>query len=1073
MSLPISSPRLPQAGRNYYLDDRVQALELRASTLYAEVQGTGSEPYYCEIILQRRGSLIIHGNCTCPIGYNCKHVAAALYAWSQQGSDKTQDGLEQELQHWLERLERTQRAADAGTAAEPDQLLYVLDTDVGPADKPRFAVTPYKVRQLKKGGYGKPQLFRGQSGRFLNTTDYGLLARLRNNSKYGRYYLSDNDGAALLRDLIGTGRCHWQSLDTPPLSAGPTRNGRFEWIAGSDGEQQLQLHIDGDGLAIDVSPPWYLDPNQHLCGPVATPYGEALTRALLEAPPIPAEQAVDFSERLARLPGSERLPHPHRWQRQTRGDIAPRPILRLDSPELDQLFTQTLGSLSPHELRLAFEVSDERWLHRARLEFDYAGHRIEASDTHEHINARDGDTLLSIRRQTAQEEVLQDQLLDCGLVRLGRLGFVPPEPAAWADFMLNVAPQLRAAGWRIEVAPDFQFQLADAEDWYAELEEATGEDWFGLDLGVVVDGERINLLPILADILRDLPPPSELRDEQVVLAPLEDGRLLPVPARRVKPMLQTLLELYDGHSFDEQGRLQLSHLHSPALAELNESSDWHWSGGEALIEFGRRLSDFDGIQAVEPPTTLNAELRDYQRRGLDWLQFLRSYQLNGILADDMGLGKTVQTLAHVLTEKAAGRADRPSLIVMPTSLLSNWRHEAQRLAPSLKTLTLHGAQRQALLPKVPQHDLVFTTYTLLSRDLEALQAYDYHLLVLDEAQNIKNPRARAAAAARELNARHRLCLTGTPLENNLGELWSLFHFLMPGLLGSREQFRRLFRTPIEKHNDPDRRARLRRRVAPFLLRRTKEAVASELPGKTEVIRTVELSNQQRDLYETVRLAMHERIQSEVARKGLNRSHIVILDALLKLRQICCDPRLVKLEAATQVKGSAKLDLLKDMLPELISEGRRILLFSQFTSMLNLIEVMLKEARIPYVKLTGNTRDRETPVQQFQAGAVPLFLISLKAGGTGLNLTAADTVIHYDPWWNPAVERQATDRAYRIGQDKPVFVYKLITEGTVEEKIATLQERKQALSDALLAEGQGATALTAADLEDLFAPVDEN
>ena len=345
------------------------------------------------------------------------------------------------------------------------------------------------------------------------------------------------------------------------------------------------------------------------------------------------------------------------------------------------------------------------------------------------------------------------------------------------------------------------------------------------------------------------------------------------------------------------------------------------------------------------------------------------------------------------------------------------------------------------------------------------------MLILDEAQTIKNPKAQAALVAQQIRARHRLCLTGTPMENNLGELWSLFHFLVPGLLGDHKQFQRLFRTPIEKQGDRRRQQDLARRIRPFLLRRTKQQVAAELPDKTEILEHIELVDAQRDLYESIRLAMDAKVRAEIKTKGLARSHIIILEALLKLRQVCCDPRLVKLTAAERVKQSAKLERLMEMLPELIADGRRILLFSQFTTMLGLIETELDKAKIAYVKLTGQTRDRVTPVDTFQAGKVPVFLISLKAGGVGLNLTAADTVIHYDPWWNPAVERQATDRAHRIGQDKAVFVYKLLTTGTVETAILDLQARKQALADGLYdpATNKGVK-LTEDDLAVLFAPL---
>jgi len=495
-----------------------------------------------------------------------------------------------------------------------------------------------------------------------------------------------------------------------------------------------------------------------------------------------------------------------------------------------------------------------------------------------------------------------------------------------------------------------------------------------------------------------------------------------------------------------------------------------WQGGETLRKFGDKLQNFDGISQVKPPATLKAELREYQLEGLSWLQFLREYELGGILADDMGLGKTVQTLAHLLVEKDANRSDRPNLVIAPTSLMVNWKRETQRFAPSLNLLVLHGANRKNKFNRIDSSDLVLTTYPLLSRDTDILMQHEWHIVVLDEAQHIKNPKSRAAQTARQLKTRHRLCLTGTPMENHLGELWSHFHFLMPGVLGDEKRFKKLFRTPIEKHQDETRQLQLRKRLAPFMLRRDKSEVATELPPKTEILTEVELEGAQRELYETIRVSMHRKVQQAIDNKGIKRSQIIILDALLKLRQVCCHPQLLKLPSAKKVKHSAKLAQLMEMLPEMVEEGRRILLFSQFTSMLAIIEDELKSKKIGYVKLTGQTRNREKPIDEFQSGEVPVFLISLKAGGAGLNLTAADTVIHYDPWWNPAAERQATDRAHRIGQDKPVFVYKMITDGTVEEKIAEMQAKKQALADALFDGGSKGGALTGTDLQALFEPL---
>ena len=336
------------------------------------------------------------------------------------------------------------------------------------------------------------------------------------------------------------------------------------------------------------------------------------------------------------------------------------------------------------------------------------------------------------------------------------------------------------------------------------------------------------------------------------------------------------------------------------------------------------------LSAFAIPEGFTAELRDYQQRGLDWLQFLRAYEFNGVLADDMGLGKTVQALAHLLVEKNAGRLLEPALLVAPTSLMGNWQREAARFTPSLRVVVLHGSDRHRHFGALADSDLVLTTYALLPRDAKQLVEQRFHSVILDEAQMVKNPRAKAAQLIRQLDCAHRLCLTGTPMENHLGELWAQFDFLMPGFLGDERAFKRHYRTPIERHGDDDIRRRLVRRIQPFMLRRSKSEVASELPPKTEIVQVASFAAAQAELYESIRVAMHDKVRAAIARQGLQRSHITILDALLKLRQTCCDPRLLPLEIANRVNASAKFELLFDLLPAQLEEGRRILLFSQFT-----------------------------------------------------------------------------------------------------------------------------------------------
>jgi SNF2 family DNA or RNA helicase len=649
-------------------------------------------------------------------------------------------------------------------------------------------------------------------------------------------------------------------------------------------------------------------------------------------------------------------------------------------------------------------------------------------------------------------------------------------PVAWARFRNDALPQLERQGWRVEVDPGVNDMVLDLREpravWDARLESKAGE-WFDVDLGVEIDGEHVALLPVIVDLLRSLDRGSVLQGD-VTYATVGD-RAVVLPVERIRSILEILVELHDEPRLSSKGRLQLSRLAALNLAQTASQISAEDERARRLGALARRLADFEGIPDVAIPQTLRATLRGYQHEGYRWLQFLRQYDCGGILADDMGLGKSIQTITHLLREKERScQADsleaRPSLLVVPTSLVPNWLAELERFAPSLRVTTLHGAQRKNRYAELETADLAITTYALLLRD-ELFLERDWHIAILDEAQAIKNPNSKVARAASKLRARQRICLTGTPMENHLGELWSLFDFVMPHALYDQRRFARLFRTPIEKESSSERRDVLARRIRPFVLRRTKADVALQLPEKTEIVERVELAEDQRDLYESVRLAVHEEVRREIERLGMARSRIAVLDALLKLRQVCCDPRLVRLQSAARAHSSAKLAWLVENLAQLAEEGRRTLVFSQFTSMLDLIKPELERAGIPFVELVGSTVDRATPVRRFQAGEVPVFLISLRAGGTGLNLTAADTVIHYDPWWNPAVERQATDRAHRIGQDKPVFVYKLIAAGTVEEKILNLQAHKAALAGALFdATKAESIELTAADVEELFKPL---
>ena len=786
-----------------------------------------------------------------------------------------------------------------------------------------------------------------------------------------------------------------------------------------------------------------------------------------------AAQDAELLEKLQAVLDSRR---PNNLPEQLVDDVQPVPRLWLASAEF--------SAFEPRNGKMQRYIQ-----HRAALSFNYLDQYVSGQKNTD-ILLRQEQQTLRIKRQPDTENVYREQLRSLGFKIATRQSKALPESAgelfelvndsAWLNFTLNQMQALREQGWELQIDEGFGFDLSPVEDWYANVDEAPERDWFDLELGIIVNGRHLSLLPILLNLMRshnDILNPEKLarrRDDEPILVniPANPGSghgalQVALPFGRLKPVLATLDEFYLGEPDATSLRIK-----SADALRLNalDALPLRWEGGEQIRGFAQRLRDIKDF-SVEVPEGLNANLRPYQLEGLSWMQSLRQLEVGGVLADDMGLGKTLQTLAHILCEKNAGRLDRPAMVVMPTSLIPNWLDEAAHFTPQLKVLALYGATRKKHFAHLTDYDVILTTYALLPKDIEHLAKLPLHLLVLDEAQYIKNPGSKATQAACELVARQRLCLSGTPLENHLGELWSLFHFLLPGWLGDVKTFNRDYRVPIERQGSAERLQHLNARIKPFLLRRTKEQVATELPPKTEIIHWVDLNEAQRDVYETMRLAMDKKVRDEITRKGVGRSQIIILEALLKLRQVCCDLRLVSDTAPKKGSTSGKLDSLMLMLEELFAEGRRILLFSQFTSMLALIEIELKKRNVRYAILTGQTRDRRAPVKDFQSGTLQIFLISLKAGGVGLNLTEADTVIHYDPWWNPAAENQATDRAYRIGQEKPVFVYKMIARGTVEEKIQHLQQEKSDLAAGVL-DGRiaGDWKLQDDDIDALFAPL---
>jgi SNF2 family DNA or RNA helicase len=1081
-------------GRDYADEGRSAIVSILGMTIRAECTGSAGRTYYQRITLDMTGDgLECEGSCTCPVGENCKHCAAALYLL-EQGPDcgegdqdtppapaeTTQHSLDlpPELAHWVETLEVPTKPAEPAKRKGPS-LYYKVVNDHGVCTLSVSKGTREADGQLKLGRASSLPEMLYYTPRYVTDEDLRILRlidTLANNSSMPIARLEGKQGAELYEFALASGRLIHAEKQLS-LIPGPTLQAEFRWMRLENGSYRGSWHNDKrmHDVALPLDPLYYIDTQTGMTGKLEHGLDPFIASQLASAPTVPEHLIIPLSHRLNAL--NRQVPTPTSVRSEEIDSIQPRPHLTLGSLEFSAYMPKT-GRMQ------------RQMQHRAALAFDYDGLRASGSDE-KPLTRLINNTSQRIRRQPQAEQALRKVLLDLGFKAATRQSkalpdsagemFQLPDDEAWLRFAREGLPRLREAGWDIDIHRDFAFNLQEVDDWYATIDEAPGHEWFDLELGIVVDGQRHSLLPIVLQLLRSNPEllrPSELArrsDDEHLLIDLNRGRLdasalrVALPYGRIKAVMGTLGELYL-HEDVAGPSLRLDRADAARLNEI-EGLPLHWEGGAHVRDLGRRLRDARDLQ-VAPPTGLQASLRPYQQQGLNWLQALREMGTGGILGDDMGLGKTLQALAHLLLEKQAGRLTAPALAVMPTSLVPNWLDEAQRFAPDLRVLALQGPGRSKHFATLHEYDLVLTTYALVPRDLEHLRSQPWHVLVLDEAQNIKSSTSKAALAVYELQANQRLCLTGTPMENNLGELWSIFHFLMPGWLGDLKRFNQDYRTPIERHGDNERLAHLVTRIRPFLLRRTKEQVATELPAKTEMVHWVELSDAQRDTYEAVRVAMDKKVRDEIARNGAARSQIVILDALLKLRQVCCDLRLVKgVESKGNQADKGKLGALLEMLEELLSEGRRVLLFSQFTSMLALIEQELQKRKIRYSLLTGDTRDRRTPVQQFQQGESDVFLISLKAGGVGLNLTAADTVIHFDPWWNPASENQATDRAYRIGQDKPVFVFKLITRGTVEEKIQLLQQEKAALAASLLDGGQaGQWRLGDEEIEALFAPL---
>ncbi len=1048
-----------QRGYEYYRQGRVTVTSLDDDSATCKVRGTGGT---YTVTLEAAGEKHLIYSCTCPYaakGYVCKHVvAAALKVSEQVGS--IEDRWDYRLDRLLDSLSRRTSRPTTAEDASPYVLIFGLQTGGSTCYLQAFTLSPSNWPEAGEVSPGDPEavaqaLDRDRSWQpfayrvhsplnpyacinlppeaahiynlMLTASPYYYYSTPES-STFGKYLLILaryqvpiflHNGSRFLR------RLRWR--DRPvPLEVALVRDNRgLQLDVGANVDGDIYSYRQGDLTVVSREPPWVL------AGSILTPVTHAEVLSVLPQ--------LSFT-----IPLKER----GKFQKQFLSRLAERLPLRSDIVQVEEVRTPPVPRLY---------LREEGGTFMADLLFGYGDHEVEANPKFPEVTALSGGdwSLIRIHRDPQKEQHYYQLLTDprYGLKRAGS----PYGPAAFMlrarthplDFLTRSIPLLAEAGFEIYGQENLKSARLKSATPVLRVSISSGIDWFDIEAVVQYGDQSISLREVMKAVRKG--------ERYVKLA---DGTFGQIP----EDWLARYKHLFGLAEETEKG-LRVRDVQIPLLDRLLEDA----SEVQAAREFEERRERLRAFERIVPqplPQGFRGELRPYQKAGVDWLHFLHQYHFGGVLADDMGLGKTVQALAFLQSLKERGEAERASLLVVPKSLLVNWQREAARFTPQLRILEFTGAGRQKDPSIFDEYDIVLTTYGTMLRDVEFLRTYRFHYVILDESQAIKNPLAKTARAARLLNADHRLVMTGTPVENTTFELWSQFAFLNPGLLGSLESFKENFATPIESRGDEEAASLLRKLVYPFILRRTKAQVAPELPPRTERTLYVDLEPAQRKLYTRLRDHYRAELLGLIETRGIQDARMKILEGLLRLRQVCIHPGLVE---PTYQEESAKFELLFEMLETLRAENHKALVYSQFVEVLKRVRAGLEERGIPYAYLDGQTQDRHAQVDRFQTDpAVPFFLLSLKAGGVGLNLTAADYVIHLDPWWNPAVEMQAADRAHRIGQDKPVFIYKIIARETVEEKILQLQEKKRGLVEQLITtEESFFKSLTREDVEVLF------
>ncbi|MEA2028907.1 MAG: DEAD/DEAH box helicase [Campylobacterota bacterium] len=1054
-------------GQSYFEQNHVVeydslAVSRKEIKILSVVEDSDETPYEQEVNLYAKDDrIVVEGGCSCETCINCEHIVAVILqhihdkgetvAAKNSPSIEIKNDPTQKVTDWLKLLFQSKQQSDKVESSETF-LAYKLIKNSNPNSDD---IKCFKTRIIKNGSLGKGTSvdirslsYNDYDYSFLTPDDIDILKIM--NALAPKHQdtlkLKGNLGKKLLESIVTTNRCYMDGYDEPLGFANQEEILSFSWHEVDSEHTELRSSIKSSEFIIYTTPTFLIKSNSIYN--LSKEYSSSFLQTLLSSPRIPNY----FLDEVVSTIDKEL------------------PMLDIEPPahyELKKIKVEPKA-----KIYIATTLHENRLEHSVELSFLYDEHEIFYMPLEESKKLLKDGYAVEIIRSFDKEKSYIKKLTDLGFVANGvgnTIVFMVKDNSIvsldiWRLFLELEVARLQKEGWKVLFDSEFNLKFDEPDQIVANVNNREGNNWFDLSFDIEVNSQKMAIVPIITHVLKDIKSLDEL--PEYLNIEIETNHFIKLNSQEILPILKSLFNLLDSIKESDQQSISIDQSRLHLLDDGFESSPIEWVGNKEILKLSQKLKNFEGIEEVELPQNLNATLRDYQHHGLNWLNFLYEYQFSGILADDMGLGKTLQILSHLQRLKEQNLLTKPSLVIMPTSLISNWKSEAAKFTPDLSILDLYGSNRFELLGEITNYDIALTTYQLASKDEEVFCEVEFLYIILDEAQKIKNPRTKMAKSIKTFNSDYRIALSGTPIENHLGELWSIYSFLMPGFLNTLTLFKKFYQTPIEKENNIARQNLLNSKIKPFMLRRTKDSVIDELPDKTEIIKYVEFNDDQQKLYESIRITMEKQVRDLILKNGLERSHITILDALLKLRQVCCHPSLLKLKEGVEAMISAKLELFLELVEELLEEGRKILVFSQFTSMLAIIEEELIKREVRYSKLVGSTKNRESVINEFREGRSDIFLISLKAGGVGLNLVEADTVIHYDPWWNPAAENQATDRAYRIGQTKAVFVYKLIVKNSIEEKILELQNSKKQLQDDLYGEGSDEK-LSATDLLDLL------